>query len=150
MTQSGIRPPDRLLPGLRLPHALPQPFHSMGTVCTADRIAQMSGAKPHLRTLEEIERTCVSGLVEVLRTEGIEGVRYALWDMTDWHRDYDPCVWRSRATDEQKRERAERLRGEVEGGCAGSSRSRSGGRADAAGRPVSATRHGPTYLGSEG
>jgi hypothetical protein len=63
----------------------------------------MSEAKPHLRTLEEIERTCVPGLVEVLRTEGIEGVRYALWDMTSWHRDYDPCVWRSRATEEQKR-----------------------------------------------
>ena len=63
----------------------------------------MSGARPHLRTLDEIERTCVPGLLEVLRTEGIEGVRYALWDMTGWHRDYDPCVWRSRATEEQKR-----------------------------------------------
>ncbi len=47
----------------------------------------MSDAKPHLMNLEEIERTCVSGLVEVLRTEGIEGVRYALFDMTGWHRD---------------------------------------------------------------
>ena len=46
------------------------------------------------RTLEEIERTCVPGLVEVLRTEGVEGVRYALWDMTGWHCDYDPCTWR--------------------------------------------------------
>ncbi len=63
----------------------------------------MSDAKPHLRTLEEIERTCVPGLIEVLRTEGIDSVRYALWDMTGWHRDYDPCVWRSRATGEQKR-----------------------------------------------
>ncbi|MDP9484524.1 MAG: hypothetical protein M3Q49_01810 [Actinomycetota bacterium] len=63
----------------------------------------MSPTPPHLKTLEEIERTCVPGLVEVLRTEGIEGVRYALWDMTGWHRDYDPCVWRSRATEEQKR-----------------------------------------------
>jgi hypothetical protein len=63
----------------------------------------MSEPRPHLETLEEIERTCVSGLVEVLRTEGIEGVRYALWDMTGWHREYDPCVWRSRATEEQKR-----------------------------------------------
>ena len=62
----------------------------------------MSDAKPHLRTLEEIERTCVPGLVEGLRTEGIDGGRYALWDMTGWHRDYDPCVWRRRATDEQK------------------------------------------------
>ncbi len=72
------------------------------SVRQSPRIMTMSGAKPHLRTLEEIERTCVPGLVEVLRTEGIEGVRYALWDMTGWHRDYDPCVWRSRATDEQK------------------------------------------------
>ena len=56
----------------------------------------MGGAKPHLKILEEIERTCVPGLVEVLRTEGIEGARYALWDMTGRHRDYDPCVWRSR------------------------------------------------------
>ena len=43
------------------------------------------------------------GLLKVLCTEGIDGVRYALWDMTGWHRDYDPCVWRSRATDKQKR-----------------------------------------------
>ena len=42
-------------------------------------------------------------LVEVLRTEGIERVRYALFDMTGWHRDYDPCLWRSRADEEQKR-----------------------------------------------
>ena len=35
--------------------------------------------------------------------EGIEGVRYALFDMTGWHRDYDPCLWRDRATEEQKR-----------------------------------------------
>ena len=63
----------------------------------------MSPTPPHLRTLEEIERTCVPGLVEVLRTEGIESVRYALWDMTGWHADYDPCLWRNRATDEQKR-----------------------------------------------
>lgn len=34
----------------------------------------MGGAKPHLKTLDEIERTCVPGLVEVLHTEGIEGV----------------------------------------------------------------------------
>ncbi len=43
------------------------------------------------------------GLVEALRTEGVEGVRYALWDATGWHRDYDPCMWRRRATDERKR-----------------------------------------------
>ena len=59
--------------------------------------------RPHLKTLDEIERDCIPGLVEVHRTEGIEGVRYALWDMTDWHIKYDPCIWRSRATPEQKR-----------------------------------------------
>jgi hypothetical protein len=63
----------------------------------------MNEPKPHLKTLEEIERECIPGLVEVLRQEGVEAVRYALWDMTNWHRDYDPCVWRSRASDEQKR-----------------------------------------------
>lgn len=51
----------------------------------------MGELRPHLKTLEEIERGCVPGLVEVLRTEENEGVRYALWDMTGWHRDYcDP------------------------------------------------------------
>ncbi len=41
--------------------------------------------------------------MQVLREEGIEGVRYALWDMTNWHVDYDSCIWSSRATAEQKR-----------------------------------------------
>ena len=63
----------------------------------------MSEPRPHLKTLEEIERTCVPGLLEVLRTERIDGAPYALWDMAGWHPDYDPCVWKSRATDEQKR-----------------------------------------------
>lgn len=55
----------------------------MGKILPAGRIVTMSGAKPHLKILEEIERTCMPGLVEVLRTEGVEGVRYALWDMTN-------------------------------------------------------------------
>ena len=63
----------------------------------------MSEPRPHLKTLEEIERTALPGLLEVLRTEGIKGVRYALRDTTGWHRDYAPCIWRSRATDQQKR-----------------------------------------------
>ena len=63
----------------------------------------MNEPRPHLKTLEEIERTCVPDLVEVLRTERIEGVRYALRDLTGWHRDYDPCAWRNWATEEQKR-----------------------------------------------
>ena len=40
----------------------------------------------------------------MLREEGIDGVRYALWDVSGWHRDYSPPAWRSRATEEQKRE----------------------------------------------
>jgi hypothetical protein len=43
------------------------------------------------------------GLVEVLREEGIDAVRYVLWDATGWHRDYSPLAWRIRATEEQKR-----------------------------------------------
>ncbi len=58
---------------------------------------------PHLKALEEIERKGIPGLVEVLREEGIDGVRYALWDATGWHRDYSPPAWRNRATEEQKR-----------------------------------------------
>ena len=48
----------------------------------------MIDTPPHLKTLEAIERECLPGLVEVLRWEGIEAVRYALWDMTNWHADY--------------------------------------------------------------
>jgi hypothetical protein len=40
---------------------------------------------------------------EGLREEGIDAVRYALWDATGWHRDYSPPAWRNRATEEQKR-----------------------------------------------
>ena len=63
----------------------------------------MKNTPPHLKTLEEIEQECVPGLVELLRWEGLEAVRYALFDMTNWHADYDPCVWRSWATEEQER-----------------------------------------------
>ncbi len=49
----------------------------------------MKDTPPHLKALEEIERN-VSGLVEVLREEGIDAVRYVLWDATGWHRDYSP------------------------------------------------------------
>jgi len=55
----------------------------------------MSFSHPHLRTLEEIEQTCILGLMEVLREEVLQAVRYALWDMTSWHADYDTCVWRT-------------------------------------------------------
>ncbi len=63
----------------------------------------MKRTPPRLKTLEEIERECIPGLVEVLREEGLEAVRYSLWDMTGWHANYDPCIWRNRATYEQKR-----------------------------------------------
>ena len=39
----------------------------------------------------------------MLREEGIDEVRYALWNVSGWHRDYSPLVWRNRATEEQKR-----------------------------------------------
>src|SRR5829696_8121159 len=48
----------------------------------------MKDAAPHLRTLEELERTSIPGLVEVLREEGIDAVRYAVWGATGWHRGY--------------------------------------------------------------
>ncbi len=63
----------------------------------------MNPTPQHLKVLEEIEREGISGLVEVLREEGIEAVRYVLWDATGWHRDYSPPAWRKRATEEQKR-----------------------------------------------
>ncbi len=52
-------------------------------------LSTVSSLPPHLKALEEIERECIPGLVEVLREEGIEAVRYALWDMTGWHRNYE-------------------------------------------------------------
>ena len=63
----------------------------------------MRSTAQHLRVLEEIERGGVSVLVEVLREEGVEAVRYVLWDTTGWHRDYSPPAWRNRAIEEQKR-----------------------------------------------
>ena len=42
----------------------------------------MRDTPPHLRALEEIEKTSVSGLVEMLREEGLDTVRYVLWDAT--------------------------------------------------------------------
>ena len=65
--------------------------------------AAMSPTPPHLKVLEEIESEGISGLVEVLREEGIDAVRYVLWDATGWHRDYSPPAWRHCATEEQKR-----------------------------------------------
>jgi hypothetical protein len=62
----------------------------------------MKFSPPHLKVLEEIEGDGLPGLVEVLREEDIDAVRYALWDATGWHRDYSPLAWRNRATAEQK------------------------------------------------
>ena len=65
----------------------------------------MSERRPHLKALEEIERTAPPGPVEGLRTGGIEGVGYAPRDATGWHRrNHHSCVWRSRATEEQERD----------------------------------------------
>ncbi len=62
----------------------------------------MGETPQHLKTLEEIEHDCIPGLVQVLREEGLEAVRYFLWDLTGWHHNYDPVLWRHRATKEQK------------------------------------------------
>ena len=70
---------------------------------TSRTVAKMKETPPHLKALEEIERHSLSGLVEVLREEGLDAVRYTLWDATGWHRDYSPPAWRTRATEEQKR-----------------------------------------------
>ena len=63
----------------------------------------MRDTPSHLKTLEEIEKTGIPGLVEVLREEGLDAVRHVLWDATGWYRDYSPPAWRNRATEEQKR-----------------------------------------------
>jgi hypothetical protein len=63
----------------------------------------MRDTPSHLKTLEEIEKTSIPGLVGVLREEGLDGVRYALWGATGWHRDYSSPAWPNRAPEEQKR-----------------------------------------------
>ncbi len=45
---------------------------------------------PHLKTLEEMEQMAIPGLVQVLWEEGLDAVRYVLWNATGWHRDYSP------------------------------------------------------------
>ena len=44
----------------------------------------MKNTPPHLQALEELERAGIPGLLEVLREEGIDGVRYALWNAFGW------------------------------------------------------------------
>ena len=63
----------------------------------------MEHTPEHLEALEEIERDGLPGLAEVLRQEGLEAVRYVLWDATGWHEDYALAfAWSSEATKEQK------------------------------------------------
>ena len=57
-----------------------------------------------------MERECIPGLVRVLREEGLETVRYFLWDTTGWHANHDPCTWRNTATEEwEMRVRMDRI-----------------------------------------
>ena len=48
----------------------------------------MSDKHLPLKTLEEIEGKPLFGLVDVLLQEGLDAVRYILWDATDCHRYY--------------------------------------------------------------
>jgi hypothetical protein len=58
----------------------------------------------HLEALEEIERHGLSGLAEVLRQEGLDAVRYVLWDATGWHEDYAVALAQEgKTTKEQQR-----------------------------------------------
>jgi hypothetical protein len=56
--------------------------------------------------LEEIERNGLPGLVKMLCEEGLEEVRFVLWDLAGWHEGY-PLALGSGATQEQKRWRWE-------------------------------------------
>ena len=62
----------------------------------------MKDTPPHLQALEEVERAGIPGLLEVLREENLDDVRYTLWGVTGWRRDYWP-PWGTHATEEQKR-----------------------------------------------
>ena len=58
----------------------------------------------HLEALEEIETHGLPGLAEVLRQEGLEAVRYVLWDATGWHENYAVALaQKSNATKEEQR-----------------------------------------------
>lgn len=58
----------------------------------------------HLEALKEIERDGLPGLKEVLCQEGLEAVRYVLWDATGWHNEYAlTLALKGGATEEQKR-----------------------------------------------
>jgi len=59
--------------------------------------------RARLKTLDDIEKTSIPGLVEVLREEGVDAVKHVLWEMTSLHRDYSIPAWRNEATEERKR-----------------------------------------------
>jgi hypothetical protein len=61
----------------------------------------MRDTPSHLKSLEEVEKTGIPGLVEVLRQEGIDAIRYALWDAPDCLGTTSPA-WRNRTAAEQK------------------------------------------------
>ncbi|MCA1731369.1 MAG: hypothetical protein LC751_18815 [Actinobacteria bacterium] len=63
----------------------------------------MKATPPHLKALEEVEQHGLPGLMEVMREEGTDAVRYVLWTTTSWHLDYNPTAWSRTATIEQKR-----------------------------------------------
>ena len=42
----------------------------------------MSHTAPHLQVVEEVQRA-VPGLLEMLREEATDGVRYVLWNVSD-------------------------------------------------------------------
>lgn len=59
----------------------------------------------HLEALKEIETNGLPGLTEMLQKEGLEAVRYVLWDATGWHEEYAVALaWRSEPTEEQQLE----------------------------------------------
>lgn len=45
-------------------------------------MVEMRPPPPHLETLEEIEKTAIPDLAEILREEGMDAFRYVLWDAT--------------------------------------------------------------------
>ena len=63
----------------------------------------MEGHTPeHFEVLEEIQRNELPGFVKMLFEEGLEEVRFVLWNLAGWHEGHD-LVLGSGATQEQKR-----------------------------------------------
>jgi hypothetical protein len=56
----------------------------------------------HFEVLEEIERNGLPGLVKMLCEEGLEEVRFVLWDLAGWREGYALALG-TEATLEQKR-----------------------------------------------